>query len=66
MFTKCGFASALYVEVFKWLGLVIEIMEKITNLLEIFLYFGSERKLGEGGVIGLAYNFLVNLDGEEE
>lgn len=30
------------------------------------LYFGSERKMEEGGVIGFAYNFLVNLDGEEE
>lgn len=29
------------------------------------LYFGSERKMGERGVIGLAYNFLVNLDAKK-
>jgi len=59
LFTKCGFANALYVEVFKWLGLVIEIMEKITNLLEIFYTLARKGKWERGVLLGWHTSFWL-------
>ena len=59
MFTKCGFASAIYVEVFEWIGLVIELMEEITNLLEIFYTLARNGKWEKGCYAKLTILWLI-------